>query len=76
MELFLELENTLNEAVTGDNYDDARQAYNEMATQIHSVPDQRVRFQAEAKLNMAKEKIDRMASDRLVLNDSIDQSNN
>ena len=77
MELFLELESTLNQCVAEGDLTGARQACNEMATQIHSVaPDQQTRYEASQKLNKAREIVDNLASQRLMEMDSIDQSNN
>ena len=47
MELFLELEHTVNQCVGEGDLTGARQACNDMATQIHSVPnDQKTRYEA------------------------------
>ena len=75
MELFLNLEETLNKCVARDDLAGARQACNDMATEIHSVPDQKTRFQASQKLNQAREKVNDLAS-KLMLGDdqSIDLS--
>ena len=51
MDLFLELEATLNQCLERGDLKSAQQACNDMATQIHSVPDQKTRYQASGKLN-------------------------
>ena len=71
MELFLELESTLNQCVAEGDLSGARQACNEMATQIHSI-DQKTRFEASQKLNQAREIVDNLANQRLLEMDSID----
>ena len=62
MDLFLELENTLNACISDGDLKGARQACNEMATQIHSIPDQTTRYAASGKLNQAREKVNGLAS--------------
>ena len=62
MELFVELEETLEKCIAREDLAGARQACNDMATQIHSVPDQRQRYEASRKLNMAREKVNGLAA--------------
>ena len=61
MDLFLEIEIKLISCVERRNLDGARQACNELATQIHSVKDQKLRYEANRKLNMAREKVNDLA---------------
>ena len=44
MDLFLSQEDTLNKCLENKDINGARQACNDMATQIHSVPDQKTRY--------------------------------
>ena len=62
MDLFLEIEIKLNSCIERRNLDGARQAVNEMATQIHSVKDQKQRYEANGKLNKGREKVNDLAS--------------
>ena len=62
MDLFLELETTLNQCLERGDLKAAQQACNDMATQIHSVPDQKTRYQASGKLNQAREKVNALAN--------------
>ena len=62
MDLFLEIEVKLNSCVERRNLEGAREACNEMATQIHSVKDQKTRYEAASKLNKGKEKVNDLAS--------------
>ena len=62
MDLFLEIEVKLINCIERRNLESSRQACNEMATQIHSVKDQKTRYEANRKLNMAREKVNDLAS--------------
>ena len=62
MDLFLEIEIKLNGCIERRNLEGARQACSELATQIHSVKDQKQRYEANGKLNKAREKVNDLAS--------------
>ena len=62
MDLFVEIEVKLNSCVERRNLQGAREACNELATQIHSVKDPKQRYEASSKLNRGKEKVNDLAS--------------
>ena len=72
MDLFNQLDVACSDSLQKEDLAGARQACNEMATQIHSVPGQKLRYEASKKLNLARERVTDLAN-RAMLTDG-DQS--
>lgn len=57
MDLFVEIERTLDQAIANKDAKRAKLAVDEMALELHSIKDRSVKYEAASRLNVARERV-------------------